>query len=83
MGQGQGGAVYRAIGTGGLLGKERGSGRVLGLGSGPGPKLGRSHTQKPLSVSVGHAQWHQERPLLLAVHMPRARKRLFRTRCRS
>eukprot|EP00964_Phaeocystis_antarctica_P149717 scaffold116942_cov48-Phaeocystis_antarctica.AAC.2 len=41
--------------------------------------LGREHTQELLSVSVTHAQWHQERPLLLAVHMPRARERLLCT----
>ena len=88
MGQGQRGGQYGA--KGGVCSGERGrggSGIASGLGprSGPGPglELGREHTQELLSVSVTHAQWHQKRPLLLAVHMPGARKRCLGTPRRS
>ena len=61
-------------------GMARGGGRAIGKGAQErGRVLGREHTQELLSVSVAHAQWHQERPLLLAVHMPRARKHLLGT----
>ena len=94
---GAGGGQYGAIGTGGVRGREgavvaelqgyigpgQRSGLRLGPGQGPGLGLGCEHTQELLPVSIGQAQWHQERPLLLAVHMPRARKCLLGTPRRS